>query len=92
MLNEVGAEYELKGFTGKSLRAGASSAFTAMGYSYSTIRNSVGHKAISSNQHHQSGSALGNKYALGAGDMVSITDVRRTQAIFKLTAAPKTKP
>ena len=24
--------------------------------------------------------------------MVSITDVRRTQAIFKLTAAPKTKP
>jgi hypothetical protein len=91
MLNEVGAEYELQGFTGKSLRGGASSAFSAAGYSDSIILNSVGHKAIASNQHYQSGSALGNKYALGAGDVVSITDVRRTQAIIKLTAAPKTK-
>ena len=91
MLNEVGAEYELKGFTGKSLRVGASSAFTAAGCSDSTILNSVGHKSLSSNQHYQSGSASGNKYALGVGDVVSITDVRRTQAIIKLTAAPKTK-
>ena len=91
MLNDVGAEYELKGFTGKSLRVGASSAFTAAGCSDSTILNSVGHKSLSSNQHYQSGSASGNKYALGVGDVVSITDVRRTQAIIKLTAAPKTE-
>ena len=44
MLNDVGAEYELKGFTGKSLRGGASSAFTTAGYSDSTILNYVGQK------------------------------------------------
>ena len=44
MLNEVGVEYELKGFTGKSLRGGASSAFTTAGYSDSTILNYVGQK------------------------------------------------
>ena len=91
MLNDVGADHDLQGFTGKSLRGGASSAFAAAGYSDSVILNSVGHKALSSNQHYQSGSASANRYAMGAGEVISITDVRRTQSIIKLTAAPKIK-
>ena len=91
MLREVGADHDLEGFTGKSLRGGASSAFTAAGYSDSVILNSVGHKSLPSNQHYQSGSLSANKYALGTGEVISITDVRRTQAIIKLTKDPKTK-
>ena len=37
MLKGVGADHDLEGFTGKSLRWGASSAFTAAGYSDSVI-------------------------------------------------------
>ena len=91
MLKDVGADHDLEGFTGKSLRGGASSAFTAAGYSDSVILNSVGHKSLPSNQHYQSGSLSANKYALGTGEVISITDVRRTQAIIKLTKDPKTK-
>ena len=91
MLKEVGADHDLEGFTGKSLRGGASSAFTAAGYSDSVILKSVGHKSLPSNQHYQSGSLSANKYALGTGEVISITDVRRTQAIIKLTKDPKTK-
>jgi len=91
MLKEVGADHDLEGFTGKSLRGGASSAFTASGYSDTVILNSVGHKSLPSNQHYQSGSLSANKYALGTGEVISITDVRRTQAIIKLTKDPKTK-
>ena len=39
----------------------------------------------------QSGSLSANKYALGTGEVISITDVLRTQAIIKLTKDPKTK-
>ena len=85
MMREVGADHNLKGFSGKSLRGGASSAFAAAGYSDSVILNSVGHKSLSSNQHYQSGSLTANKYALGTGEVISITDVRRTQAIIELT-------
>ena len=41
MLKGVGADHDLEGFTGKSLRGGASSAFTAAEYSDSVILNSV---------------------------------------------------
>ena len=84
MMNSVGERYDLKGFSGKSLRGGGSSSLSAAGYSDSVILNSVGHKSLSSNQHYQSGTASGNAYAMGAGNTISIRDVKRVSKVVNL--------
>ena len=84
MMNTVGMTQGLKGFSGKSLRGGGSSSLAAAGHSDSVILNSVGHKSLASNQHYQSGTASGNAYALGAGNPISIKDVRRVSTVINL--------
>lgn len=89
MLQTVGYEFGLSGFTGKSLRVGGSTTLAAAGYSDTQILNSVGHQSLSSNQHYQSGNASGNRYALGAGEVIKIVDIQRTQSINLLNATQK---
>ena len=84
MMNAVGGRHDLKGFSGKSLRGGGSSSLSAAGHSDSVILNSVGHKSLASNQHYQSGTASGNAYALGAGNTISIRDVKRVSKVINL--------
>ena len=91
LLNAVGANYEITGFTGKSLRVGGSSALTAAGHSDSVMLNSVGHISLASNQHYQTGTASTNHYALGTGTTITLLDVQRTATINKLNHKPKTR-
>ena len=91
LMNAVGAEHDLLGFTGKSLRGGGSSALTAAGHSDAIMLNSVGHVAQASNQHYQTGTASTNHYALGTGLTISLLDVQRTATINKLNSQPKTR-
>ena len=67
LMNAIGADNDLLGFTGKSLRGGWSSALTAAGHSDAIMLNSVGHVSHASNQHYQTGTASTNHYALGTG-------------------------
>ena len=66
-MNAIGADNDLLGFTGKSLRGGWSSALTAAGHSDAIMLYSVGHVSHASNQHYQTGTASTNHYALGTG-------------------------
>ena len=91
LLKSVGADHDLIGFTGKSLRGGGSSALSAAGHSDAIMLNSVGHASHSSNQHYQTGSASTNQYALGTGTTISMLDVRRTATINKLIHKPKVR-
>ena len=91
MMNTVGAKHGLKGFSGKSLRGGGSSSLSAAGYSDSVILNSVGHKSLASNQHYQSGTASGNAYALGAGNTITIRDVKRVNKVVNLNQSRSKK-
>ena len=91
LMNAVGADHDLLGFTGKSLRGGGSSALTAAGHSDANMLNSVGHVAQASNQHYQTGTASTNHYALGTGLTISLLDVQRTATINKLNSQPKTR-
>lgn len=91
LMNAVGADHGLLGFTGKSLRGGGSSALTAAGHSDAIMLNSVGHVSHASNQHYQTGTASTNHYALGTGLTISCLDVQRTATINKLNSQPKTR-
>ena len=91
MMNTVGMTQGLRGFSGKSLRGGGSSSLAAAGYSDSVILNSVGHKSLSSNQHYQSGTASGNAYALGAGNPISIRDVKRVSTVNNMNQSRSKK-
>ena len=84
MMNTVGDRHDLKGFSGKSPRGGGSSSLSAAGHSDSVILNSVGHKSLASYQHYQSGTASGNADALGAGNTISIRDVKRVSKDINL--------
>ena len=91
LMNAIGADNDLLGFTGKLLRGRGSSALTAAGHSDANMHNSVGHVAQASNQHYQTGTASTNHYALGTGLTISLLDVQRTATINKLNSQPKTR-
>ena len=91
LMNAIGAEHDLLGFTGKSLRGGGSSALAAAGHSDAIMLNSVGHVSHASNQHYQTGTASTNHYALGTGLTISCLDVQRTATINKLNRQPQAR-